>query len=739
MNTRYLQQIAQELSLPKGSVEHTVELLDQDATVPFIARYRKEATGGLDEVEIRAVSEAAEKYRGLEKRRTTILKTIEEQGQLDEALRARIEACMDPKELEDLYLPYKPKRKTRGSRARELGLASLALRLLEAKTNGELRAEAESFVGEEVPSAEAAIAGARDIIAELAAESAEARLRLRSLYAKEAIISSSVVKKKKEAGAKYRDYFEWSERFTGCPAHRYLALRRGESEGILRVSVGPGDTKRALQILKESFAAELPDFIARLSDGAQKREAIPAPAGSTEQVAAALEDSFERLIAPSLENEFRAEKKKQADEESIGVFATNLRQLLLAPPLGRKRVLAADPGYRTGCKIVCLDERGMLLANTTIYPHEPQRRWDEALATVSELLVEHRIDAIAVGNGTAGRETERLMREAAAAGKEGKGDRRIPVFLVSEDGASVYSASDIGRREFPDYDVTVRGAVSIGRRLMDPLSELVKIDPKALGIGQYQHDVDQKALKKSLDAVVESCVNSVGVDLETAGEYLLRYVSGLGPKLAQAIVAFRSEQGSFSSREELRRVPGLGPKAFQQCAGFLRISGAENPLDGSAVHPESYHIVEQMAADLSVTSKELMEDASLRASIEPADYVTESTGLPTLQDIMEELARPGRDPRSAVEEFSFREDISSIDDLSEEMILPGRVSNLTRFGAFVDIGIKTNGLVHISELAERYVRDPAEVVSLGEEIRVRVIDIDKNRKRIALSLKGVEE
>ncbi len=729
METHYISRISEELSLPQDKIERTLALLDEQATVPFISRYRKEATGGLDEVEIRSISESAERLRTLSSRKETVLKTIEEQGALSEDLRARILDTYDLRKLEDIYLPYKPKRRTRASIAGERGLGPLAERLLQhvhRDTNSRTapvpsaHREAQQYIGKEVPSAEDALGGARDIIAERVNETEQVRSALRELYNREALISSTVVKKKREEAANYRDYFEWREKLRQCPSHRFLALRRGEAEGLLRISVRPKE-ESALRVLRHTFL---------------ERQYMPAenmPSKNEDsplwQVDTALEDAYHRLLAPSLENEALAAAKERADNEAIEVFISNLRQLLLAPPLGRRRVLAVDPGYRTGCKLVCLDRQGSLLFTTTIFPHEPQKRREHALGTLRDTILSYKIEALVTGNGTAGRETEKLLKEAAG--------EKMPVFSVSEDGASVYSASDAAREEFPDQDVTVRGAVSIGRRLMDPLSELVKIDPRSLGIGQYQHDVDPKKLKRALDGVVESCVNLVGVDINTAGASILRYVSGLGPKLAKALVSFRNDHGPFVSREDMRNVPGMGPKAFQQCAGFLRIPDGKNPLDRSAVHPESYYIVEKMAQDLSFTPAMLMEEASLREKIDLSSYIDDNTGLPTLRDIMEELAKPGRDPRDPLEEFSFREDVISLDDVKEHMILPGIVTNVTRFGAFVDIGIKQDGLVHISEMADRFVKDPSEVVSLGEKTLVRVLDIDSERGRISLSLKDI--
>lgn len=729
MSTTYALQphiriISAELKVRPEQVDRTAALLADAATVPFISRYRKEATGGLDEVAIQDIKDRLERLETLEKRRTTVLETIEAQGALTEDLRDRIGNTWDPRELEDLYLPYKPKRRTKASMAREKGLEPLAeIILSRKKIDGGLKTAAAAFVNDDVAGPEEALQGARDIIAERISEEADARSQLRACYSREAVIASKLVKKKEREAAKYRDYFDWSEPLKRCRAHRLLAILRGVREGFLRVSVSV-EEERALEILKGRF----------VHGGAKKQQPSSAGASSRPdpeciaQLNIALEDAFRRLLAPSLENELLSAAKEAADEESIRVFAENLRQLLLAPPLGPRRVLAIDPGYRTGCKVVCLDEQGELLHHDVIYPHEPQSRAQEAEVKILELAAAHEIEAVAIGNGTAGRETEQFVRRIDFG-------RPVSVFLVNEDGASVYSASEEARREFPDQDVTVRGAVSIGRRLMDPLSELVKIDPKSIGVGQYQHDVDQKKLRAGLDTVVESCVNQVGVLVNTAGRALLKYVSGVGPQLAERIVRFRAEKGPLHSREELLQVPGLGPKAYQQCAGFLRMPDSQQPLDASAVHPESYPVVERMAEDAGCSVSELMALPDLRAGIDLNRYIDEKTGLPTLRDIMAELARPGRDPRPALEEFRFAEKVHGIDDVEAGMVLPGIVTNITRFGAFVDVGIKQDGLVHISEMADRFVKDPAEIVHVQEKVTVKVLEVDRDRGRISLTMK----
>lgn len=698
--------IASTLNLKETQIEKTISLFEGGATIPFISRYRKEMTGNLDEVQITAIKEQYDKLNELIKRKETILKTIEEQEKLTEELKQRIENCWNASELEDIYLPYKPKRQTRAEIARKKGLEELA-KMIMAQQNINVESKASVFVKEGVKDTEEAIKGACDIIAEWISENEYARNSIRNLFERQAIITSKVVKGKEEEGDKYRDYFDMSERLNKCSSHRLLAMRRGEAEGFLRINISPEEDK-ALERLDKQF--------------------LKADNEASDYVADAIEDAYKRLLKPSIENEFAALSKEKADNEAIHVFAENLRQLLLAPPLGQKRVLGIDPGYRTGCKLVCLDEQGNLLHNETIYPHPPQNEYTKAASKVCKLVTTYNIDAIAIGNGTASRETEHFIANI-------RYEKEVKVFVVSENGASIYSASKLAREEFPNYDVTVRGAVSIGRRLMDPLAELVKIDPKSIGVGQYQHDVDQSKLKKTLDYVVESCVNQVGVNVNTASKHLLTYVSGLGASLAQNIVNYRAEHGAFKSRRELMKVPRMGEKAFEQSAGFLRIAEAENPLDNSAVHPESYHIVEKMAKDLKSSVKELIENKELKKSLKLETYVTDTVGLPTLNDIIEELDKPGRDPRKAIKVFQFDQNIRTIEDLREGMILPGIVTNITNFGCFVDVGIKENGLVHISELADKFVSDPNEVVSLHQHVEVKVLSIDLGRKRVALSMK----
>ena len=706
-----IQLIAQRLNLREKQVEQTIALLDEGATIPFISRYRKEATGGLDEVAVAAVAEQHRQLDELEHRKAFVLETIEAQGALTDELRARITACWDATEIEDIYLPFKPKRRTRAQMAREKGLEPLAQRLL-LRPNSDPEQEAEGFLTDEVGTVDEALQGARDIIAEQISEDEHSRQTLRRIYSREAVITSKAVKGKSETpeAAKYRDYFEWSEPLKRCTSHRLLAMRRGESEGVLRVTITPADDERATE------------QVARRYVKSGTRAAV--------QVKMAAGDAYKRLLRPSIETEFAASSKEQADEEAIRVFATNLKQLLLAAPLGQRRIMGIDPGFRTGCKVVCLDAQGALLHNETIYPHPPKNETVRSEQTLRRLLKDYAVEAVAIGNGTAGRETEELVRSLHVEGVE--------IFLVSEDGASVYSASATAREEFPDYDVTVRGAVSIGRRLADPLAELVKIDPKAIGVGQYQHDVDAGALKRSLDQTVESCVNAVGVNLNTASAHLLTYVSGLGAALAKKIVEYRTTHGPFGSRRELLKVPRLGAKAFEQCAGFLRIVDGKNPLDNTAVHPERYDIVQHMAADAGLDVPALIADAEARKRLDLKRYCTADVGLPTLTDILAELDKPGRDPRGKAEVFSFEEGIHSIDDLEIGMILPGVVTNVTNFGAFVDLGIKVKGLVHVSQLADRFVRDPNEVVHVQQQVRVRVLEIDEARGRIALSMKSVE-
>ena len=706
-----IQLIAQRLNLREKQVEQTIALLDEGATIPFISRYRKEATGGLDEVAVAAVAEQHRQLDELEHRKAFVLETIEAQGALTDELRARITACWDATEIEDIYLPFKPKRRTRAQMAREKGLEPLAQRLL-LRPNSDPEQEAEGFLTDEVGTVDEALQGARDIIAEQISEDEHSRQTLRRIYSREAVITSKAVKGKSETpeAAKYRDYFEWSEPLKRCTSHRLLAMRRGESEGVLRVTITPADDERATEQVARRY--------------------VKSGTRAAEQVEMAAGDAYKRLLRPSIETEFAASSKEQADEEAIRVFATNLKQLLLAAPLGQRRIMGIDPGFRTGCKVVCLDAQGALLHNETIYPHPPKNETVRSEQTLRRLLKDYAVEAVAIGNGTAGRETEEFVRGLHVEGVE--------IFLVSEDGASVYSASATAREEFPDYDVTVRGAVSIGRRLADPLAELVKIDPKAIGVGQYQHDVDAGALKRSLDQTVESCVNAVGVNLNTASAHLLTYVSGLGAALAKKIVEYRTTHGPFGSRRELLKVPRLGAKAFEQCAGFLRIVDGKNPLDNTAVHPERYDIVQHMAADAGLDVPALIADAEARKRLDLKRYCTADVGLPTLTDILAELDKPGRDPRGKAEVFSFEEGIHSIDDLQIGMILPGVVTNVTNFGAFVDLGIKVKGLVHVSQLADRFVRDPNEVVHVQQQVRVRVLEIDEARGRIALSMKSVE-
>lgn len=701
--------ISSALNIKESQINRTIELLDSGATIPFISRYRKEVTGGLDEVQIAAIKEQNDKLNELIKRKETILKSIEEQEKLTPELKERIENSWNSSELEDIYLPYKPKRQTKAEIARKKGLEPLAKIIMSQHADVDVASKAKAYIKGEVKDEKEAIAGACDIIAEWINEDEFARNSIRNLFAQEAVMTAKVIKGKEEEGDKYRDYFDFSERLSKVPSHRILAIRRGESEGILRVSVSP-DEDKALERLDKRFLK-----------GDNDNE-------STNYVADALEDSYKRLLKPSLETEFNALSKEKADEDAIKVFAENLRQLLLAPPLGEKRILGIDPGYRTGCKLVCLDAEGNLLHNETIYPHPPQNEMSKAGNKVVKLVSTYNIDAIAIGNGTASRETERFITNL-------RYEKKVQVFVVSENGASIYSASKTAREEFPDYDVTVRGAVSIGRRLMDPLAELVKIDPKSIGVGQYQHDVDQTKLKKSLDLTVESCVNLVGVNVNTASKHLLTYISGLGPVLAQNIVDYRAENGAFKSRKELKKVPRMGEKAFEQSAGFLRIAEAENPLDNSAVHPESYHVVETMAKDLKCTVGDLIENKELKKSLDLNKYISEKVGLPTLTDIMEELDKPGRDPRKAIKVFEFDPTIRTIEDLREGMVLPGIVTNITNFGCFVDVGIKENGLVHISEIADRFVSDPTEVVSLHQHVEVKVLSVDLSRKRVQLSMK----
>jgi len=697
--------IATALNIAVHQVENTLSLLNGGATIPFISRYRKEATGGLDEVQIGEIKERYDKLSDIAKRKETILKTIEEQGKLTTDLKKRIDTCWDTTELEDIYLPYKPKRKTRAEAARQKGLEPLATILMMQRENN-LMARVRTFVKGEVKDEEDALKGARDIIAEQVSEDERARNQVRNQFSRQAIISSKVVKGKEEEAAKYKDYFDFSEPLKRCTSHRLLAIRRGEAEGLLKVSISPDD-EECTERLERSYVR-----------------------GNNEcsrQVQEAVKDAYKRLLKPSIETEFAALSKEKADEEAIRVFAGNLRQLLLAPPLGQKRVMGIDPGYRTGCKIVCLDAQGNLLHNETIYPHPPKSEHGLSARKLTKLVEQYQVEAIAIGNGTASRETEAFVTNQ-------RYDRKLQVFVVSEDGASIYSASKIAREEFPDYDVTVRGAVSIGRRLMDPLAELVKIEAKSIGVGQYQHDVDQTALKKSLDTTVESCVNSVGVNLNTASRHLLTYISGLGPTLAQNIVDYRAENGAFTSRKELMKVPRMGAKAFEQCAGFLRIPGAKNPLDNSAVHPESYAVVEHIAKDMGCSVEELIKNKEIRDKIDIRKYVSDKVGLPTLTDIMAELEKPGRDPRQAIKVFEFDKNVKTIDDLKAGMVLPGIVTNITNFGCFVDVGIKENGLVHVSQLCRQFVSDPTTVVSIHQHVQVKVLSIDMERKRISMTM-----
>lgn len=697
--------ISQRLQIPLPQVEGTVRLLREGATIPFISRYRKEVTGSLDEVAVGSVRDLLERLTELEARKRTILATIEEQGRLTDELRARIEASWDAAEVEDLYLPYKPRRRTRAAAARERGLEPLA-NLLMAQHTPDIRRQAQRFVTAEVPTADDALAGASDIVAERMAEDDRIRSEVRRNFSREGIVHARVAKGKEQQGAKYADYFDAATPIRSVSSHRLLAMLRGEEEGILKVSVEV-DAERIIERIRRRF----------IRPGSTTRTWL--------EVAAA--DAFRRLIRPSIESETLAAAKERADDEAIRIFAENLRQLLLASPLGQKRVIALDPGFRTGCKVVALDAQGNLLHHTVIYPHPPQSRTAEAAETLRRLTARYRTEAMAIGDGTAGRETEQFVRGLKLQGVE--------LYTVSEDGASVYSASAAAREEFPDEDVTVRGAVSIGRRLIDPLSELVKIDPKSIGVGQYQHSVDQAKLRARLGDVVESCVNRVGVNINTASKHILTYISGLGPALAENIVAYRAANGDFRTRSELKKVPRLGAKAFEQAAGFLRIVGGRNPLDNSAVHPESYPIVERMAADAGVSVERLLADRELRRTIRPERYVTAQAGLPTVTDILEALDKRGLDPREELHTFAFAPDVRTIDDLREGMTLPGIVTNITAFGAFVDIGIKQDGLVHVSQLADRYVTSPAEVVRLGQHVEVRVTGIDTLRGRISLSMR----
>lgn len=705
----FAKRISDLLNINIKYVDNTLELLDSGCTIPFISRYRKERTGGLDEVQITQIYELNERMKETAKRKETIIKTISEQGKLTPELEKRINECWEPEVLEDIYMPYKPKRRTRAQVARENGLEPLATIIMLQRDNAP-ETTARKFINENVKSEEDAIKGALDIIAENVSEDERSRSQLRNAFRRGAIITSKVIKSKADTdeAAKYSDYFDFSEPLKRCSSHRLLAMRRGEKDGILRVSIS-ADDEECVEKLKRLF--------------------VRGYGRCSTLVGEAVADSFKRLLKPSIETEFATMSKENADGDAIAVFAENLRQLLLAAPLGQKRVMGIDPGFRTGCKVVCLDEQGNLLHHEAIFPHPPRNEQIEASTQIKEMVKKYGVEAIAIGNGTASRETDRFVKTLRLADS-------IQVFTVSEDGASVYSASKTAREEFPDKDVTVRGAVSIGRRLMDPLAELVKIDPKSIGVGQYQHDVDQAKLKKSLDLTVESCVNSVGVNLNTASKHLLTYVSGLGPTLAQNIIDYRTANGAFSSRSQLLKVPRLGPSAFEQSAGFLRIPDAKNPLDNTAVHPESYKIVEKMAKDCGCSVAELIKDKDKRKSIRLDRYVSEKVGMPTLTDIMAELEKPGRDPREQLEEFEFDPNVSTPDDLVEGMVLPGIVTNITNFGAFVDIGVHQDGLVHISQLADRYVSDPTQVVKLHQHVMVKVIEVDRRRNRISLSMKA---
>lgn len=714
--------ISKVTGINERQIGNTIQLLEEGCTIPFISRYRKEATGSLDEVQVASINDNLDKYKELAKRKETILKTIEEQGKLSDELKKRIEMSWDSTELEDIYLPFKPKRKTRAEAARQKGLEPLATFLLLQDPHADVAKKAKSYINNEkgVNSVEEAIQGAQDIIAEMASESEEARNAVRFDFKKGAVITSSKVKPKtkseeeekewEEKAQKYRDYFDFSERLSRCASHRLLAMRRGEAEGVLKVSIS-GDDDKCLDRLDRIFLRN--------------------SSKSAELVWDAVEDAFKRLIKPSIETEYANISKEKADKEAIRIFVKNLEQLLMSAPLGQKRVLALDPGFRTGCKVVCLDAEGNLLHNEAIYPHPPKNEKAAAAGKILSLVRQYKIEAISIGNGTASRETEDFIRGLGLPAD-------IQIFVVSEDGASIYSASKVAREEFPDYDVTVRGAVSIGRRLMDPLAELVKIDPSSIGVGQYQKDVDQKELKHSLDQTVEMCVNKVGVNVNTASKHLLTYISGLGPAIAQNIVNYRAENGAFTSRHELLKVPKLGPKAFEQAAGFLRVSGGKQPLDNSAVHPESYAIVEKMAKDIKSTVAELMADKELRGKIDINNYVTDKVGLPTLQDIMQELDKPGRDPRQQLTVFEFCKDVKELEDVQVGMILPGIITNITNFGCFVDVGVHTKGLVHISELSDTYVKDPADYVQLHQHVTVKVIGIDLKRGRMQLSMKGMK-
>ena len=697
--------ISTSLQKSEKQVKNTIQLLQEGATIPFISRYRKEMTDGLDEVAVGSIKEQFDKLCELLKRKETIISTVEELGKMTNDLRFRIDNCWNSYELEDIYLPYRPKRRTKAEIAREKGLEPLAAMIMKQNAS-DVERLALLFVKNNVESVDDAIAGASDIIAEWINESEAARNVVRKIFNYEAVISSKIVKGKEEEAQKYRDYFDMNEKLSRCSSHRLLAMRRGENEGFLRVNISPDDD-HCLERLERIF--------------------VKGQNESADIVYAAMKDAYKRLLKSAIENEFAAESKRKADSEAIRVFAENLKQLLLAPPLGQKRTLGIDPGFRTGCKVVCLDAQGNLVHNETIYPHPPQSEYSQATRKIQKLVEAYDIQAIAIGNGTAGRETEHFIQNI-------RYDRVVQVFVVSENGASIYSASKIAREEFPEYDVTVRGAVSIGRRLMDPLAELVKIDPKSIGVGQYQHDVDQTELKKALDQTVENAVNRVGVNLNTASKHLLTYISGLGPQLAQNIVDYRAANGAFRSRKELLKVPKMGAKTFEQCAGFLRILDSANPLDNSAVHPESYSIAEKMAADLKTNIDKLIRNKEFLQSIDKQKYITDKVGLPTINDILQELEKPGLDPRESVKVFEFDASVKTINDLRTGMELPGIVTNITNFGAFVDIGIKENGLIHISQMGDKYISNPAEVVSLHQHVKVQVLEADIQRKRVQLKL-----
>jgi uncharacterized protein len=710
MKNEHIQIIAKALNISEKQVSNTIKLLEEGATIPFISRYRKEVTGSLDEVYVSDISILLNKLTDLEKRRETVLRTIEDLGKLTPALKNKINSTYDSTELEDLYLPYKPKRKTKASVAREKGLEPLANLILE-QSNMNFEEIVKKFLSKDkgVTSLEDALQGARDIIAEKINEDKDVRNAVRNIYKNSANIKSSVIKGKEEIGIKYKDYFDFDEPLNKCPSHRFLAITRGVNEEILKISVAPES---------DTSIDKINSLIIKNKSNQKTKE----------QLELAIKDSYKRLLHPSIETEFRSMTKEKADLEAIKVFSGNLRQLLLSSPLGQKRILGIDPGFRTGCKVVCLDSQGNLLYNTAIYPHAPQNEIEKSRVTILDLIKKYKMEAVAIGNGTAARETETFFKSITSS-------TQVEIFMVNESGASIYSASEVAREEFPDKDVTVRGAISIGRRLLDPLAELVKIEPKSIGVGQYQHDVDQSLLQSNLDMVVESCVNLVGVNLNTASKHLLSYVSGVGPVLAENIVSYRKTNGNFKSRKELLKVPRLGQKVFEQCAGFLRIPDAKNPLDNSAVHPESYSVIEKMAEDLKTDIPTLLKDKTLQKKIKINQYLTDEIGLPTLQDIINELAKPGLDPREKAKSFSFSDEIRTIEDLREGMILPGIVNNITNFGAFVDIGIKESGLVHISNITNKFINSPADVLQLNQQVRVKVLSIDKERKRIQLSMK----